>query len=273
VPDQGSGPALRRCDIDVRNGTVRIERSLTQLPGGGYLFGPPKSEAGRRVVVIPAAIRPEMARHLEVFTGPADDALVFTSPTGTQHHHGNFRRRSWVPALARAGMTGTHFHDLRHTGNALTAATGATLRELMDRMGHSSPRAALIYLHGSDVRQQAIANGLSELAGPELRKGRRRPSGRGTSDRSGTKGPRRIMTDARRMTWRSCELGCCGVGLPGLEPGTSSLSGKFQRSASPAATQVGRSAGPSASNRDGPRATVRSGTRRARHSQIRRYLC
>jgi len=83
-------------------------------------------------------------------------------------------------------MTGTHFHDLRHAGNALTAATGATLRELMDRMGHSSPRAALIYLHGSDVRQQAIANGLSELAGPELRKGRRRPSGRGTSDRSGT---------------------------------------------------------------------------------------
>jgi len=47
------------------------------------------------------------------------------------------------------GMTGTHFHDLRHTGNALTAATGATLRELMDRMGHSSPRAALFYLHGS----------------------------------------------------------------------------------------------------------------------------
>ena len=182
----GELAALRRCDIDVKNGSVRIERSLTQLPGGGYIFGPPKSEAGRRVVVIPAAIRPELARHLEAFTELADDALVFTSPTGAQLHHGNFRRRSWVPALARAGMTGTHFHDLRHTGNALTAATGATLRELMDRMGHSSPRAALIYLHGSDARQQAIAEGLSELAGPELRKGRRRPSGRGASGRSGT---------------------------------------------------------------------------------------
>jgi integrase len=189
----GELAALRRCDIDVRNGSVRIERSLTQLPGGGYLFGPPKSEAGRRMVVIPAAIRPELARHLEAFTGPADDALVFTSPTGAQLHHGNFRRRIWVPALARAGMTGTHFHDLRHTGNALTATTGATLRELMDRMGHSSPRAALIYLHGSDARQQAIAEGLSELAGPELRKGRRRPSGRGAPGRSGTQRARKAV--------------------------------------------------------------------------------
>jgi len=160
----GELAALRRSDIDVGSGTVRIERSLTELPGGGYLFGPPKSEAGRRVVVIPAAIKPELARHLEAFTGSADDALVYTSPTGAPLHHGNFRRRCWLPALARAGMTGTHFHDLRHTGNALTAETGATLRELMDRMGHSSPRAALIYLHGSDVRQQAIADNLSEVA-------------------------------------------------------------------------------------------------------------
>jgi integrase len=57
----------------------------------------------------------------------------------------------------------THFHDLRHTGNTLTAAAGASLRELMDRMGHSSTRAALIYLHGSDARQRAIADGLSKL--------------------------------------------------------------------------------------------------------------
>jgi hypothetical protein len=68
----------------------------------------------------------------------------------------------------------THFHDLRHTGNTLTAGTGATLRELMDRMGHNSTRAALIYLHGSDTRQREIAATLGKLAGKEL-KGRRRP--------------------------------------------------------------------------------------------------
>ena len=56
-----------------------------------------------------------------------------------------------------------HFHDLRHTGNMLAAESGATMRELMDRMGHDSARAAMIYLHGSDARQQEIADSLDVL--------------------------------------------------------------------------------------------------------------
>jgi integrase len=61
-----------------------------------------------------------------------------------------------------------HFHDLRHTGNTLAATAGATLRELMDRMGHDSERAAMIYLHGSDARQHEIADTLSKLTRDEL---------------------------------------------------------------------------------------------------------
>ena len=38
----------------------------------------------------------------------------------------------------------------------------------MDRMGHASARAALLYLHGSDERQQAIAAALSNRAAAEL---------------------------------------------------------------------------------------------------------
>jgi integrase len=34
-----------------------VERSLTELAGGGRMFGPPKPTAGRRVVVVPAVIR------------------------------------------------------------------------------------------------------------------------------------------------------------------------------------------------------------------------
>jgi integrase len=39
-------------------------------------------------------------------------------------------------------MPGLHFHGLRHTGNNMAAEQGASLRELMERMGHSSTRAA-----------------------------------------------------------------------------------------------------------------------------------
>jgi integrase len=64
----------------------------------------------------------------------------------------------WAPALTAVGLKGIHIHDLRHTGNQFSAEAGANLRELMERMGHDSTRAASIYLHSSDERQRAIAD-------------------------------------------------------------------------------------------------------------------
>jgi hypothetical protein len=69
-----------------------------------------------------------------------------------------------IPALADF-----HFHDLRHSGNTLAAGAGATLRELMDCMGHDSERAVMIYLHGSDAHQHQIADSLSRQGGAEAR--------------------------------------------------------------------------------------------------------
>ena len=93
-------------------------------------------------------------------------------------HHSNFRVRVWLPALKSAGLAGLHFRDLRHTGNTLAATAGATLREVMDRMGHDSERAAMTYLHGSDARQHEIADTLSKLTLAELKRYRRGPGGK-----------------------------------------------------------------------------------------------
>lgn len=65
--------------------------------------------------------------------------------------------RIWVKACAKAGVPGVHFHDPRHTGGTLAAATGASLEELIARLGHSSTRAALIYQHVTRHPDQAIA--------------------------------------------------------------------------------------------------------------------
>ncbi len=90
-----------------------------------------------------------------------------------------------------AGVPAVHFHDLRHTGNNLTATAGANLRELMARMGHSSSRAALIYLHSTDDRQREIADALGDLAAGELN----RPTGRNLG---GPPGPQSGTQRARR---------------------------------------------------------------------------
>jgi len=78
-----------------------------------------------------------------------------------------------------------HFHDLRHTGNQFAADDGANLRELMDRMGHSTTRAAMAYLHGNDERQQVIADALSSRAAAEMGRSETRPSGAQRARRRG----------------------------------------------------------------------------------------
>jgi hypothetical protein len=88
------------------------------------------------------------------------------------------------------GLSGLHLPDLRHTGNTMAAATGASLRELTERMGHSSPRAALIYQHATRDRDEAIAAAMGEVVQHGQAEGRdqgpighesagRRPDGHG----------------------------------------------------------------------------------------------
>jgi integrase len=165
--------ALTPHDIDLDACTVRVTRQISYPPGGGHSFGPPKSRAGRRVVPFPDLIVPDLREHIDGLGKPA--ALVFTSPDGHPLRHSNFYRRVWMPALAATGLVGTHFHDLRHTGNQFTADAGANPRELMARMGHDSSRAALIYLHSSAERQQALADEVGRNARAALSKSERKP--------------------------------------------------------------------------------------------------
>ncbi len=78
-----------------------------------------------------------------------------------------------MPALETVGLKGVHLHDLRHTGNQFSANAGANIRELMERMGHDSTRAALIYLHSSAERQRTIADQVGRNAKAALGKAKR----------------------------------------------------------------------------------------------------
>ena len=173
----GELAALRRSDVDLSTQTVRVTRQLDELRGGGFGFAPPRSDAGKRLVVIPAAIMPVVRQHIDRLDDADGDRLIFTTKSGTPLRHSHFRQRVWRPALRLAGLPPIHFHDLRHTGNMLAAGTGAGLRELMERMGHSTTRAALTYLHPSDDRQRAIADALSKISDNELKQRSPRPSG------------------------------------------------------------------------------------------------
>jgi integrase len=156
----GELAGLQRRDIDCNRETIRVTRQLCEVAGRPPFFAPPKSDAGKRQAPIPSMILSDVRSHLDTFTLPEADALLFTSPAGKQLRHSNFRRRVWLPALAASGVD-IHLHDLRHTGNGLVAEAGANLRELMERMGHSTSRAALIYLHSTNERQHTLADAVA----------------------------------------------------------------------------------------------------------------
>lgn len=59
--------------------------------------------------------------------------------------------QEWARAREAIGLPDLHFHDLRHVAATLAAETGAGVKEIMDRIGHSSPQAALHYEHATQT--------------------------------------------------------------------------------------------------------------------------
>jgi integrase len=172
----GELAGLKRRNVDLEACTVRVQSITVELGTGELLLDQdPKSEAGRRTVAFPAQLKPILAAHLAEYVAAGSAAYVFTSPRGMVLRRANFRS-TWVAAVKAAGLSDVRFHDLRHTGATIAAQTGATLRELMQRIGHSTEKAALNYQHAAKGRDQEIASALDKLIKKERGKTRGRHS-------------------------------------------------------------------------------------------------
>jgi hypothetical protein len=130
--------------------------------GGRWIIGEPKTEAGHRTVTLPASIAAVLEDHLEKHVAASPDALLFPTSSG-----GYLARSNWNSTFRRAadaiGLPAVRPHELRHTGATLAASTGATTKELMRRLGHSSPAAALLYQHAAEDRDAEIAQALDGM--------------------------------------------------------------------------------------------------------------
>ena len=155
---------LRRRDLDLRSGVVSITAQLAEVGNNRQERTPPKSEAGNRRVNLPPFVVDELRRHLATYVSADDlDAPIFAGTRG-----GAPMRRNWARIWGRARRAAdlprnVTLHDLRHAGATMAAQLGGTTKELMARLGHASPRAALIYQHAVDERDHALAAALDRV--------------------------------------------------------------------------------------------------------------
>jgi integrase len=155
----GELAGLRRRYLDLDGRCVRVVETVHEF--GQLVKGTPKSEASRRKIILPELIIPVLRQHLDSYSPSGPEDFVFVGVKGGQLRRSNFSKADLLGDL--------HVHDLRHTGNTLAAEAGASLGELMNRMGHSSTRAAKIYLHTREERERQLAATLDKMARRELK--------------------------------------------------------------------------------------------------------
>lgn len=164
---------LRRPDLSIvldtngkpTSGVLHISRAVVWPEPDRAVVKENKTEAGLRDVSIPPHILVPLLDHLYKWAAPGPDGLLFPAVESPEKHmkHGALYK-VYRRARKAAGRPDLRWHDLRHTGATLAAQTGATLAELMNRLGHSDVKAALIYQHAAADRDAEIARRLSEMA-------------------------------------------------------------------------------------------------------------
>ena len=130
----GEASGLRRRDVDLDTGSIRIANSAVQVLGRP-VEGPPKTRAGLRSMTLPPSVMKDLALHLDrqsgltyVF-GPSGDRPLLAD---------DWRTRVWRRAVINAELSPLRPHDLKHTGVALLALAGVDPSEIARRAGHTS---------------------------------------------------------------------------------------------------------------------------------------
>jgi integrase len=119
---RGELEALRREDVDLATGVIRVQRGWDQVEGEIA----PKSKQGRRRVPIPAVLRD----HLDAYLADAPDGRVFAGV-----RYGYERGRA---AAVATGSEPPTLHECRHGYASLMIAAGVNVKALSAFMGHAN---------------------------------------------------------------------------------------------------------------------------------------
>ncbi len=136
--------SLKWEDVDEKNGYLNIERSLI-YDKEGYRFTTPKNNSSIRSIKIGDEFLKELKewkKYQKKFEMAfriiyKDEGLIFTTQTGKPLFPRSLTFE-FNKATKIAGCPEIRFHDLRHTHATICLEAGMSLKEVQERLGHSS---------------------------------------------------------------------------------------------------------------------------------------
>jgi len=160
----GEVRGLKRGDIDLAAGVVRVRRNLSRY-GGRENETTTKTVNSVRDLPIRQELIPVVRDHLDRFVEPRDDALLFPGPRGGMLTIGTFHNY-WEKAREMAGIPNCRFHDLRHYAATMAIVFGgATTQEALRMLGQTDSRVLNRYIDAVRGRDREIAERMPSLVG------------------------------------------------------------------------------------------------------------
>lgn len=156
----GEAAGLTVGNVDLAGGVLHVR---LQLDRDGQLRAP-KTRLSRRSLTMPESLIDDLRPFVEPRRPMGPNALLFMDRDGGPLDYNNWRTRVWVPAVKAAGLPKLRYHDLRSTAATALVASGADVKTVQARLGHSNPRTTLgIYARVLGDRDRAAAVAVESL--------------------------------------------------------------------------------------------------------------
>ncbi|MCZ7629654.1 MAG: site-specific integrase [Microthrixaceae bacterium] len=193
--------ALRLRSYDRLHGTLTVRESIDKRSRRKTT----KTDSSQRTVTLPRFVLDAIDAHLTNFVSGDPDDPLFPGEAGGIISDGWFQRE-WRAARSALGLDEVHFHDLRHAAGTIATQQGATMREVMARLGHSTTSAAIRYQKAAADRDRALAERLDELVDGLRTSANADDSGPDPADRpAGARGFRGRTVVTSASTWPGTE--------------------------------------------------------------------
>lgn len=161
---------------DVEDGEpyLEVKYTLQDERGGRFTFAPPKTENGRRQILLNQTALCALLAHRErqraqwlaasAYGAWHEQDLVFTTASGGPLRGNHILQRHFVPLCQRLGLPRIRLHDLRHTAATLMLGQRQPTEYVSKVLGHSTPSITSdIYMHVTKAMTRAAVISLDAL--------------------------------------------------------------------------------------------------------------